>query len=109
MTPEQKQKVCAALRSDKYKQGSGKLRYEHKGDIYWCCLGVIADTLLPVDWEEKFDGMLMGNHGVIPSRRFPAVKEEIFDSPDDQERLYGLNDFKRYSFFDIADYIEENM
>ena len=40
MNPEIKQRWVAALRSDKYKQGIGKLR--HKDDTF-CCLGVLCD------------------------------------------------------------------
>lgn len=43
-----------ALRSGKYKQGTGYLR-SHKG---YCCWGVACDLIDPNEWEGSEDGIM---------------------------------------------------
>ena len=49
---EAKQKWLAALRSGHYQQAKGALR---KGDLGFCCLGVLADVLEPSRWFDHAD------------------------------------------------------
>jgi hypothetical protein len=40
-------RICAALRSNEYKQGEDRLERIINGVSYFCCLGVICDTFIP--------------------------------------------------------------
>lgn len=57
MKPELKRKWVAALRSGKYKQGTGELFYRDE----YCCLGVLCEVATgkppskePIDYEAYF-------------------------------------------------------
>lgn len=60
MRQEVAEQLCEALRSDKYKQTSSRLR---DGDRF-CCLGVLCDISGLHEWEE--DGTYGGNEGILP-------------------------------------------
>lgn len=93
----------AALRSGAYVQGHGELRRETSEGTKFCCLGVLNDLS-----EQKSAG-----HGLL----------YIFEDPDDlqstqpflmldndvQTELYKLNDNERFTFEQIADYIEKHI
>src|SRR5689334_12189419 len=55
MTAELRDAWCAALRSGKYEQGTGRLCKDGK----FCCLGVLGDLLVQrglAKWSEGFEG-----------------------------------------------------
>lgn len=87
MTSEQKAKWLAALRSGEYKQVQGKL---HENGSY-CCLGVKAAA---VDGIEQPRGLYL---------RDGSMSEQL------QDVLVELNDNIKFSFPQIANYIEANI
>lgn len=105
-------KWIAALRSGKYTQGEGMLKYIPVGekDLHYCCLGVLGE----VCDEEKFtnnfilppgqngDGDLVYSWNGIS---FSFLDPETLD-PNAQDVLITMNDKDGYSFNDIADALE---
>lgn len=99
-----KRKWVAALRSGKYKQGGGELRYERdEGDIRHCCLGVLCEVMgeaieygmsLPPEHIAKEAGL-----------SFDVDEAAASDAKTLAPRLAGYNDDGR-SFKWIASYIE---
>lgn len=106
MDPELKAKWTAELRSGKYKQGAGRLRkLVEDGTWVFCCLGVLAEVL----------GLELTENGY----RLPDGSEtdRVLRDPSTGDALFGLtdkqhcdltfrNDCRKYSFAEIADYIE---
>jgi hypothetical protein len=119
--PELKSKWIAALRSGEYKQGKGYLR---DGDT-WCCLGVLAtiqgyevpdktETILEYYWKESLGynvHVLAGmNDGSLEQ---VAVTLSIWEKRLVESGLplpiYPEDLTKRYTFLEIADYIERTL
>lgn len=95
-----KKEWVAALRSGKYKQGRGKLR--HQNDTF-CCLGVLIDVM----GEEWY--VVAGNYrcdGLTTS-----LSDRLLDVTEltSESTLMKMNDDKRKSFDEIADWIDENL
>lgn len=106
-----------ALRSGKYKQGTGCLR---KGDEY-CCLGVLCEVLdldfIPIYAEDDLEGIegvereidnkilygIQGNEGGIPYSLLEIMKLEI-----NQDYFVELNDGQKLSFEEIANVLESD-
>ena len=108
MNPELKAKWVDALRSGKYKQGRIYLNSQgHK----FCCLGVLCDISKMGQWVPEHDGnsryVVRGN----ASGPRAALPYQIEDEYGDvrQGVLIDMNDDKRKSFAEIADYIEQNL
>jgi hypothetical protein len=101
MDKELKAKWVAALRSGEYKQCSGKL-YDGVG---YCCIGVLL----------KLDGVTeewMATHTMVLHRAKNGPGDLL--PMDDKQKLADMNDglngdLKRYTFAEIADYIEANL
>jgi hypothetical protein len=116
-------KWVAALRSGKYKRGSGWLRKRLNGQDRFCCLGVLCDISKKVTWV---DNNFQNNTYLASAERYTdedaqilpyAVKEWAgmgSDSgwwDDGSPNVRGLdviNDSGKYSFAKIADIIEKN-
>src|ERR1051325_8479035 len=96
-----------ALRSGKYKQTRGKLRYD---DTY-CCLGVLCDLHRKITKNKwKPDNCprhyeYFGEKGALPKKVYSWAK--ITD--DNQQALIDLNDNLNATFKKIANYIEEKL
>jgi hypothetical protein len=97
-----KQRWIDALRSGKYAQGTHNLRTV---DDKFCCLGVLCDVIDKNNWERSSNlgYMWNGNTCLLPSS--VSVKFETLDI----EELMHMNDSLRYSFADIAAYIETDV
>lgn len=111
MNPKYKQDWIDALRSDKYKQGKGRLC----SDEGFCCLGVLCDVKDPSKWVKlsvtrdpigtskymwsKDDGMVYGLG--------EDQMEELDITSEQHGKLIELNDNLGYNFERIADYIEK--
>jgi hypothetical protein len=102
MNKEIKEKWVKALRSGEYKQGTTNL-YDKDRHTY-CCLGVLAK--------------ISGYHPNTVKRKgeeyLAATKEREFGLDYDlQQKLGRMNDgsagYDRYSFPQIADWIEKNL
>ena len=93
MDAELKKQWVEALRSGEYEQVRVELRNE-KG---YCCLGVLTELINPdvdwEDWETRID--------------YEPVKEALGGLQP--SRFWHLNDDLRYSFEEIADWIEEHV
>lgn len=103
LTRPQVVKWIAALRSGKYKQGSG---YLCRGDRY-CCIGVLAVEVLGMEEkrkpsQEEVDYVLLGAGFLtsLPKHMFPE---------DVQSALICMNDIHLNTFETIACYLEEKL
>ena len=121
MNPDVKEKWLEALRSGKYKQGTGALNKDGR----FCCLGVLCDLFAEDDdcngaWQELDENALTfkpdgrpGRHAFLPDAVAEWAGIEIspsdpFVSDDNDETLSQLNDSGR-TFRQIADIIEEEL
>lgn len=128
MDPEIKVKWLEALRSDRFRQGSGFLK-DCDGDN--CCLGVLAE-INDIPWEASIDSFSEGSFAFT----FPRGDEEEEGTDDNGNadtyidihqipngycgidavardelinRNDGARDFERHSFAQLADWIEKNL
>lgn len=97
MDPELKAAWVAALRSGEYQQGSCQLKRECEGEAYYCCLGVLNEI---GKFEAPGFSGLITNGGLVS--RVPGLPT------DEQQALAFWND-DRWTFDQIADYIEEKL
>lgn len=99
----------AALRSGDYKQGQGCLRGEKN---QFCCLGVAADLILNKWTYDDFTKKYWWND---ISFLYGTLKEEALHqygmTHEDQQHLAQMNDDGdyAYTFYEIANYIEETI
>lgn len=103
LKPEFKAAWVAALRSGKYEQGVGGLKYQTKSGALWCCLGVGCDVLGAPAVNRVGD-----QDGIDPD--WP-LNEVWHDGADNKEVRYDLarrND-EGETFEQIADYIEREL
>ena len=116
MNPEIKKKWVEALRSGQYVQGRNKLRSPSSNDpdfpapSAFCCLGVLCDVVDSTQWQppmdRKPDYMLYGYHSTSTP---PDVLDTSGLGRTDEDALVKLNDDERWTFNQIADWIEENL
>lgn len=111
MNPELKKKWVEALRSGEYKQGYNGLHIiGDKPYAGYCCLGVLATVAgIPEIKQEdesycKFDFGYRTDTTTLPEQ-FSA---SIGLTQEHQGVVMNMNDDKRASFDEIADYIEAN-
>jgi hypothetical protein len=96
LEPELKDKWIAALRSGDYQQGRYVLKQFKSTNYQYCCLGVLCEITEgqnPSHQEESYDWL----------KQIMSIKT--------LEKLETFNDSlsNRKSFFEIADWIEENL
>lgn len=104
MKPEIKAKWIEALRSGKYKQGTGVLRGKDlSGKTRHCCLGVLCEILPPIPGVDVEDRLMNRGLPGLEVQTFCQIKDGEFD------KLAHMNDTKRLTFSQIADYIEEHL
>lgn len=108
MDPEVKQAWIAALRSGKYKQARYKLKARNGA---MCCLGVLAD-LQGKEWVwDATDQEYVDFDGTSDVREIqkagvkPVAARQLAEMNDGAPGIGG----KRYSFPEIADWIEKNL
>lgn len=120
MHPEVKQRWIAALRSDEYQQGKGKLKQEINGQIGHCCLGVLTDLFIKdykdSKWEQIKNGSYFHYKGVVgvlhpEVKRWSGINTDNAKFPnniriDNACTLTECND-DGMSFERIADIIEK--
>ena len=100
MNPELKQKWLEALRSGKYKQGTGLLRSKEN---YFCCLGVLCDIIDNKKWEITNSGDYCYEKSTVAPTSSSIIREGAIG------HLMTLNDEAKSSFAEIADWIEGNL
>lgn len=98
-----KKKWVEALRSDRYDQTRGYLKY---GSCF-CVLGVLCDIVDPNGWKpyNRDSQSWRGEAGVIPSKLCSAIHLKGKDAG----RLMQMNDGEGKTFKELADYIENNL
>ena len=121
MNPEVKSKWVTALRSGKYKQGTGQLALENgDGSTAFCCLGVLCDLAVKEGKIEEFNpesgyqpnevgewaGFAPEPEAKFNNDEWDRMKEEYQNWPP--RKLAEMND-EGQPFTAIADYIEENL
>ena len=111
------QKWVDALRSGKYTQGQLCLRRTVEGESTFCCLGVACD-LYAQEVGGKWGAIdrpgaiyfTDPNNDIVSSFLPPSVTKwlGIFwnDGQTPKDTLTTLNDYEKYTFAQIADYIE---
>lgn len=103
MKEEIAKKWVAALRSGKYKQGTGQLlKTSTNGLEYHCCLGVLCELVAVKDDYWKYDVVLPG---AIATR--VGMRTTSGELPGPQRGLSGRND-SGATFAVIADLIEQH-
>lgn len=108
MNTEMKSEWLAALRSGDYEQARGKLK--NFDSTEFCCLGVLCDLVAKKgdgEWDStnayiKFQYEDTASDTVLPI----ALQRELGIPADIQRELVDMNDDLRFSFDQIADYIE---
>lgn len=110
MNKEIKEKWLCALRGGKYKQGRNVLKKKNeKGEIEYCCLGVLCDIYLKNNngkWVQGMSYSCEGRQNTLPN----GVKDwSNFDDFRKEERLINQNDTKKENFKTIANWIEKNL
>lgn len=112
MKQDVKAKWIDALRSGTYKQGQYALWNDSSNE--YCCLGVLVNLLYPEGWKPRVkaagtvDFDYKGNHcggGYIPL----VLAQELEMNGASISELVNMNDTKRSSFAEIADWIEANL
>ncbi len=100
MNKDIKKRWVEALRSGKYKQGTGSLcKLGRDNKPRHCCLGVLIEMMSSVD--------LSKGHGFWPDVDILYEKAGLFQ--DNRWELIYKNDTQRCKFSTIANYIEENL
>ena len=100
MDAQIKSQWIEALRSGKYKQGTGYLR---PNENRFCCVGVLLDVIAPDEWDGGAH-----RHGQIAEMPMD-LRETVGLSPPQVDSLYQMNDEYGKTFSEIADYIEANL
>ncbi len=116
MKKDVKERWLAALRSGEYKQGAGFLRQDigerttspNLKDACHCCLGVLLEAegerwTYRDDWSRVYVGCKTGKDSFL-------AQETLMEVGLGYESMVALsraNDWRRLSFKDIADAIEE--
>lgn len=52
---EARQLWLAAMRSGKYRQGTGQLKFEKDGEILHCCLGIACEVYMETEGVQEFE------------------------------------------------------
>lgn len=105
MLPIWKAKWVAALRSGRYSQGKGALKWQ-SGKV--CCLGVLCDLVDPKGWVPTGGGGQCFVHEAcsgLPSERIGKLVDLDYSQ---SSKLAGLND-RGDTFEQIAAYIERHL
>lgn len=100
MEPKIKRVWLRALRSKKYKQGTGELHPDNK----FCCLGVLCDVLYPNSWQDHICTLKGDSGGLLPK----LVRQRAKLDREAQLKLSNMND-QGNSFRKIASFIEKNL
>jgi hypothetical protein len=119
MDPVVKEKWVAALRSDKYKQGFGRL---HKADDTYCALGVLCDVYskefdVPWDKTEYHEGdnfsPFLGLINSLPKDvcKWAGLRSNVVSIRHNtlSVNIVLLNDEYKLTFNQLANYIEEQL
>lgn len=109
------------LRSGRFKQGRERLKTapHRRPEPEYCCLGVLGEILCRrgmAEWSPVTSGhscglrpvgapLHMNAYGDLPA----TLANEIGLDPEVEQELIRYNDGEKWSFEQIADFIEENL
>lgn len=109
--PEFKAKWLEALRSGRYRQTRDKLRDK----VGFCCLGVACDISGKGTWKASLSSngkqmqMFVSPYGSSKTCIPYPLLEEIGLTEAEHKSLANLNDSRKATFANIADWIERNL
>lgn len=117
MDAELKEKWVAALHSGDYRQGTLQLaRQEGDGVYAFCCLGVLCDIAGLEYTVHESNDLVLGTYrrykfegGTDPATLPLTFREKVGIPTNEVDELIAMNDDRKASFDEIADYIEENL
>lgn len=92
-------KALRGMGAKKYRQGHKQLRHAGR----YCCLGVLVDVVAPETWTR--DGQ-SNTRGGYPTNTF---NEQVGLDDRAMKKLATMNDDEGDDYFQIADWIEENL
>ena len=100
-----RKKWIKALRSERYEQGKGQLRYVREGQSYFCCLGVLCDVWDKDLWTEEIAGTYChdGREALPDAEICNAIGLTWYTL----DSLTDMNDDGGFSFSEIADELEK--
>jgi hypothetical protein len=103
-----KEKWCAALRSEAYKQGKGRLRDPSNG---FCCLGVLTDLYIKEKDESWnfIDNVYSFGDSAIYLPDEVAVWADLDGEDCFNPGKVAVKNDEEWTFTQIADFIEENL
>lgn len=109
MLASAKKKWLKALRSRKYKQGTGELHCINEKTH--CCLGVLCDISKQLVTENENGSFisLTNTFDWNQSRLPDTIKKSYNISRDEEDKLINMNDDGNHKFYHIARWIERNM
>jgi len=118
MKKEVMKKWVKALRSGKYKRGSGWLKQDTPTGVRHCCLGVLCEITPGVTWRKDNDKVYRAraDHGSDTMSLPREVMEYAgmntshgyIEGKRGKHSLDDINDSGKYSFSKIADIIEKH-
>jgi len=104
-----------ALRSGEYGQTRTQMRSTETPVACYCCLGVAA-KILGLENEEMDEAVCLTDNPIFLTRYPNLVADLLIKSVSEEEgvkqlesKLMNLNDNRKLSFSQIADWIEENV
>ena len=101
-----KEKWVAALRSGEYKRGTSHLKSENNKVVKHCCLGVACEIVGAKNIYNKC--YIKNGIGIKGITKLPSIL--IGNGGNDVvHKLTIMNDSNRYSFKQIANWIEKNL
>ena len=105
--PEFKAKWLEALRSGRYPQTRDRLR----GKFGFCCLGVACDISGKGTWKASLSGqqVFVSPYGSSKTCIPYHLREESGLTGTEHKSLANLNDRRKATFANIADWIERNL
>lgn len=106
ISKQQAREWVEALRSGEYEQGRTYLHDSTAGT--YCCLGVLSEAM-GASYSETRREFVFREAVVTGLSRSSLTVPSCWLPNDVQTRLVGLNDVKRKSFDEIADYIESEI
>jgi hypothetical protein len=103
ITAEELETWAAALESDEYRQGHGRLKDDDGG---YCCLGVLCD-LRAKDGEGEWGDEGHGPMFVRDEQRYTSMPPGAWLSSSMISALIEMNDNEKKSFDEIALWLRE--
>lgn len=109
MNPEYKERWIAALRSGEFQQGSLYLLAEDRGNKTYCCLGVAAHLFGDEYGIQRKETCGITWFDTVFSCLPDKLSNALGLNGEVQATLSRMNDSGKFSFNQIADWIEANV